>query len=246
MEYLTNGTPVAVSRACRFGQDALLLARFCGVHTKESACDLGTGCGIIPLCWHDEGHRGPCLAIERSPEAAGVARASLSLSDAAAHISLLQADLRDVSALRPYAQTRHVVACNPPYFRGGCISPNGTRAAARHELTCTIEDVCRAAFLLLRDGGRLCLCQRPERLADVLCALRAARLEPKRLQFCAASPAAVPWLFLVDARKNRAPGMTLLPLLRHAWTAPGALPLDPAGRCPDLPEALPLDSAKGT
>jgi len=234
IELLTNGTPVTISRSCRFGQDALLLARFCGVRQKESACDLGTGCGIIPLCWHDEGHRGPCLAVELSEEAAALTRTSLSLCDAQ-HIELIHGDLRDEALLRRYDQTRDVVACNPPYFRGGYVSPDDTRAMARHELSCTIEEVCRAAFILLRDGGRLCLCQRPERLTDVLCAMRAARIEPKRLCFCAARSDALPWLFLVEGQKNRAPGLTLLPVLYHSWAA--------AQTCPEAP---PLDSAKGT
>lgn len=212
VEYLSHGTPVHVSRACRFGQDSLLLARFCRIHAEEPACDLGTGCGIIPLCWHDEGHRGDCLAVEISEEAAALAQAGVG-AGGAAHIRLLCGDLRDRRILRPYEQTRTLVACNPPYFRGGLVSPNAVRAAARHELSCTVEDVCAAAFRLLRDGGRLCLCQRPERLADVLCAMRAARIEPKRLCFAAAKPGAAPWLFLVEGQKNRAPGLCVLPLL---------------------------------
>ena len=70
-----------------------------------------------------------------------------------------------------------------------------------------MPDVCAAAGLLLKDGGRLCVCQRPERLADVLCAMRGARIEPKRLQFVMARPEKAPWLVLVEGQKNRAPGL---------------------------------------
>lgn len=116
-------------------------------------------------------------------------------------------DLRDLAGLHPYAQSRDVVACNPPYFTGGRVSPDTARAGARHELSCTMPDVCAAAGLLLKDGGRLCVCQRPERLADVLCAMRGARIEPKRLQFVMARPEKAPWLVLVEGQKNRAPGL---------------------------------------
>ncbi len=211
-ETLCNGTPVFLTQSHRFGQDALLLAHFCRVRSKESVCDLGCGCGVIALHWHDRGHRGPCLAVELLPEAAALARRAAGEAGAE-HITVECRDLRDAAALRPYAQTRSLVACNPPYFTGGPLSPNPARATARHALFCTIEDVCAAAFLLLRDGGRLCVCQRPERLTDLLCAMRAARIEPKRLQFVAARGGKAPWLVLAEGQKNRAAGLRVLPTL---------------------------------
>ncbi|MBD5094751.1 MAG: methyltransferase [Subdoligranulum sp.] len=209
-ETLANGTPVYITKSHRFGQDALLLAHFCGVRSRETVCDLGCGCGVIALRWHDRGHRGPCLAVELSPGAAALARRAAGEAGAA-HITVQNCDLRDAKTLRPCAQTCSLVACNPPYFTGGILSPDPARAAARHTLSCTMEDVCAAAFLLLRDGGRLCVCQRPERLADVLCAMRAARIEPKRLQLVAARPEKAPWLVLIEGQKNRAPGLRVLP-----------------------------------
>ena len=212
-ERLANGTPVFITQSHRFGQDALLLAHFCRVRRVEAACDLGAGCGVIPLRWHDRGHRGPCLALDIAPAAVALLRASLAAGDAAGHITALVGDLRDLAVLRPYAQSRDVVACNPPYFTGGRVSPDAARAGARHELSCMMPDVCAAAALLLKDGGRLCVCQRPERLADVLCAMRGARIEPKRLQFVVARPEKAPWLVLVEGQKNRAPGLRVLPQL---------------------------------
>lgn len=232
-ETLANGTPVYITKDHRFGQDALLLAHFCGVRSRESVCDLGCGCGIIALRWHDRGHRGPCLAVELSPEAAALARRAAD-ETGAAHITVRQCDLREAGALRPYAQTCGLVACNPPYFTGGILSPSPARAAARHAISCTMEDVCAAAFLLLRDGGRLCVCQRPERLADVLCAMRAARIEPKRLQFVAAHSAKAPWLVLAEGQKNRARGLRVLPTLitARANGAPSRKMLEVYGAAP--------------
>lgn len=222
-EYLAHGTPVFVSRSVRFGQDALLLAHFCRVRHGEAACDLGTGCGVIPLYWHDRGHRGACLAADIAPEPLALLAASLD-AGGIGHIEAVRADLRDPAFLRAHGQSFDAVACNPPYFTGGPVSPDAVRAAARHELSCTAADVAGAAFALLRDGGRLCLCQRPERLTDVLCALRAARIEPKRLRFVAARPGRAPWLFLLEGRKNRAPGLAVLPTLvtQRADGAPGS------------------------
>ena len=55
------------------------------------------------------------------------------------------------------------------------------------------------------------LCQRPDQLVEVLCALRAARLEPKRLAFVRQRAGSTPWLFLVEAQKGRKPGLKLEP-----------------------------------
>lgn len=72
-------------------------------------------------------------------------------------------------------------------------------------------DVCACGFRLLKDGGKLSLCHRPERLAEVLAVLRAHRLEPKRLAFVKNKPDAAPWLFLVEAQKNRRTGLRIEP-----------------------------------
>ena len=72
-------------------------------------------------------------------------------------------------------------------------------------------DVCACGFRLLKDGGKLSLCHRPERLAEVLAVLRAHRLEPKRLAFVKNKSDAAPWLFLVEAQKNRRTGLRIEP-----------------------------------
>ena len=121
------------------------------------------------------------------------------------------ADLRSWTPGPDEAGRYDLAACNPPYFAAGPRSPDPARAAARHEGLCTLEDVCACAFRLLRDGGRLTLCHRPERLAEVLATLREHRLEPKRLAFVRSRAGAAPWLFLVEGQKNRRTGLRLEP-----------------------------------
>lgn len=48
-EKLTDKIYVCASSDHRFGTDAFLLASFSGYRQKDKVCDLGTGCGIIPL-----------------------------------------------------------------------------------------------------------------------------------------------------------------------------------------------------
>lgn len=107
------------------------------------------------------------------------------------------------------------MTCNPPYkiAGAGILSENIPSQIARHETTCTIEDVCAAAAWLLKYQGRLCICQRPERLADVFCAMRAYQIEPKRLRLIHQTPDKPPWLFLLEGRRAGKPFMQIEPPL---------------------------------
>jgi len=93
------------------------------------------------------------------------------------------------------------------------VSPDPGRAAARSELTCTLPQLCAAAAWLLRQGGRLCLVHKPQRLAELFRCLSEAGLEPKRLRLVCSSAAAAPSLVLVESRAGGKPGLTVEPPL---------------------------------
>lgn len=205
-EILDHGTRVFTAPGATFGTDALLLARFATPRRGERALDLCSGCGIVALVWHDAGHRGPCTALERDPAASALCAAAARANDAG-HITPLCADLRDFCRAGPEQGRYDFAACNPPYFSAGPRSPDPVRATARHTDTCTLADAVQAAARALREGGRFTLCHRPDQLAQVLCTLRAARLEPKRLAFAKNRPESPPWLFVVEAQKGRRPGL---------------------------------------
>lgn len=210
VEILDHGTRVNTAPGAGFGTDALLLARFAQPRRQERALDLCSGCGIVALVWHDAGHRGPCTALELDPAASALCAASVQENDAA-HIEPLCADLRTFCCAGGEQGRYDFAACNPPYFAAGPRSPDPVRAAARHTDTCTLADAVNAAARALRGGGRFLLCHRPDQLAEVLCTLRAARLEPKRLAFARQRPGSIPWLFVVEAQKGRRPGLRLEP-----------------------------------
>ena len=217
-EPLGEGLHIWTSDAHRYGADALLLAAFAAPRPRErEACDLGTGCGIIPLVWSERPQPVQITAVDISPEACGLLRRSVQDAGLEARIRVVCADLREPHAALGSGRF-DLVSMNPPYFVAGhgAQSPDPARRAARHETSCTLRQAAQAAARLLRNGGRFCVCHRPERLCDLLCTLREAGLEPKRLRFAAARADGVPWLVLCEAKKGARPGLRMLPCLTPA------------------------------
>lgn len=212
IEHLGGDRKLLVTEDHTFGTDALLLADFCDIRPHERVCDLGTGCGIIPLLFHRHSPAPVVDAVEIAPEAVALARQSVTLNGLEQFITVHEQDWSDLT-LPAGAYDR--VVCNPPYFPEGSgkSSPSPARRLAREERGNTLDDVASAAARLLRARGHFTLCHRSERLADVITTLRAHHLEPKRLQLVHTRAGQPPFLLLCDAVRNAKPSLCVLPPL---------------------------------
>lgn len=188
-----------------FGVDAVLLAHFAQVKRTARVLDLCTGNGIVPLLLWGKWRPKEICGLEIAEEAAAMAAESVELNNLADCITITCGDLKNARAL--YSGSFDVITCNPPYYKkgAGLMNPSDKKAAARHELFCTLEDIAAVSSRLLAPGGKLCLVHKPERLADIFCLLRAYRLEPKRLQMVHPRPQAPPNLVLVEAALGQGP-----------------------------------------
>ncbi len=209
-EPLENGRFVLVDETCTFGTDAVLLSEFALAHTARRVCDLGTGCGILPLLWHTKPNGPTVDAVELSAHAAALARASVEQNGLSSSISVVE---QDWCTLSLPSDTYDLVTCNPPYFAAGTgkVCPDPDRRLARHEPAPTLTDITPAAYRLLKSGGRFCLCHRPERVGDVLRILQDGGFSPARLQLVQARTDTAPFLLLCDAVKNGHNRLTVLP-----------------------------------
>ena len=70
-----------------------------------------------------------------------------------------------------------------------------------------------ACARVLRNGGRLCCVFPAPRFLQLCDAMRAVRVEPKRVRFVAARASTAPKLVLVEGLKGGRPGLHVLPLL---------------------------------
>lgn len=213
-ETLCEGVVVCRSEIHTFGTDAFLLTGFSNYREKDRVCDLGTGCGIIPLLMQRGRPPKEIFAVDIQSEAIAQLKLGIEKSTKQLAITPICADLRELWEGAPIGML-DLVTCNPPYKANGAgiLSEASAAQIARHEVACDIIDVCKAAARLLRYHGRFCLCCRPERLADVMCAMRSSQIEPKRLRLVSKTPLTQPWLFLLEGIKQAKPFLKIEPTL---------------------------------
>lgn len=207
IEYIDGRLKLIVSPCHTFGTDALLLSAFSSPKRRDRVCDFGTGCGIIPFYWLSHGCE-HVHAVEIQEKAADQVRRSVALNGIEDRFDLVEGDLRE-SGLP--AGNFDLITMNPPYtpIGKGIMSSGAADKIARHESALSLDELFLTASKLLKFGGRMCICLRPERLTEAMCSMRKAKLEPKRLRFVSKRDGCAPWLFLLEGKLGRNPGITV-------------------------------------
>ena len=197
------------ARFC-FGMDAVLLSGFTFVREGETAIDLGTGNGIIPILLAAKTPGEHFTGLEIQHDNAEMAQRSVLLNGIGSRVSIVEGDIKTASATFGKASFE-VVTSNPPYMLGnhGLVNPDSAKAIARHEIMCTLEDVVREASLLLKPQGRFYLVHRPFRLAEIIVCLKEHKLEPKRMKMVHPFIDKEPNMVLIEAVRGGKPRMTV-------------------------------------
>lgn len=204
-----------------FGMDAVLLSGFARVKEGERVLDLGTGTGIIPILLAAKTKGEAFVGLEISRRSADMAERSVALNGIQERVSIVLGDIKKAGELFAPASF-DVVTSNPPYMTQshGLLNPDPDKAAARHEIFCTLEDVIAAAARTVRPGGRFYLVHRPFRLAEIIRLLSDYRLEPKRMRLVYPYADREPNMVLLEAVRGGRPRMTVeKPLI--VYEAPG-------------------------
>ena len=151
--------------------------------------------------------------VEIQPELAGLARQNVENCGLSGRVSIIAGDIRD-KALLP-REHFDVLAVNPPYESEarGRVSPEPSRGTARHEMTCTPDDVAELASRVLRSRGRIFSIFTAARLGVFLSALSARRIAPKRLRFVHPDAGHDAGVFLLEGVKDGGEGLNVLPPL---------------------------------
>lgn len=200
---------IQLKRGLTFGTDAYLLSAFVKENAGKGA-DLGSGTGVASLLCLTKGKASYMYAAEIQPYYADLIKRNAILNSLSEKLSVFSGDVRDLSAKDTDGELDFVIS-NPPYMKaeGGFGTKSAEMNIARRELNGTIGDFCAAASRLLKFGGLFYIVYRPDRLCDLIVALREGNLEPKKLLTIYPDSASKPCLILCEAKKGAKGAVTM-------------------------------------
>ena len=159
-----------------FGMDAVLLSSCAKVKDKERVLDLGTGTGIIPILLEAKTKGKHFTGLEIQEYSVSMAKRSVLLNNLESKIKIVLGDIKEASQI--------LVTCNPPYMNDmhGLKNHHESKAIARHEILCSLEDVVKQTSKVLKTAGRFYMVHRPFRLIEIINTLTFYNLEPKTIR----------------------------------------------------------------
>ena len=188
-----------------FGIDSILLSDFAKNLKKNSkVADFGTGTGIISILLAKKSEAKEIYGIEIQDDVAEMAQRSVKLNHLEDKIRILNIDLRKLD-LEYGNRYFDVVVTNPPYKKvgTGLLNEDEKKLISRHEIKCSLEDLIKQAFIVLKDKGEFYMVHRSDRMVDVLCCMREYKIEPKELRLIYSNKnSEKSKLFLIKGIKN--------------------------------------------
>ncbi|MBI5975569.1 tRNA1(Val) (adenine(37)-N6)-methyltransferase [Staphylococcus canis] len=194
-----------------FSTDALLLGHFTEVRKRDRILDMCTGNGIIPLLLSGKGSN-EITGVEVQAELVDMARRSIALNHLDSRIKIEHMDINAIPQRFKPAQF-DLITCNPPYFKMNQVNQHQLEAhkIARHEVLCTLDDCFRVASHALKEGGRMVMVHRAERMLDVFESMRHYRIEPKSLYMIYSKQGKEAQTIVVEGRKGGRQGLKIAP-----------------------------------
>ena len=205
-----NLTLIQKKNGLTFGTDAYLLAAFIRSQKSARAAELGGGTGIISLLCASKNKFKEIYTAEVQEEFAELCTRNAELNHMENIVKPICADVRDLRS-DDLGGELDAVFSNPPYMRvdSGRRNEHDAKFIARHEVCGSIGDFCAAASRLLKFGGLFYCVYRPDRMTELITALRANNLEAKRITFVCADTATPPSMMLTEAKKGGSPGLRI-------------------------------------
>ncbi len=199
-----------------YGTDAVLLSAYAAgnmLFSKERRLfDLCSGTGIVGLLLLDRFPHSTLIldGIEINEAAVSLSCASAEENNLSQYCNFTAADVKDIPRLFP-ADIADFVTVNPPYMsaKSGFSCESEYKNIARHEILCTLEDIFKSAFHLLKTGGSMFVVYRPDRLSTLFSAAHSTHFEIKKMTYVHSKPDTGAKLVLCKAQKNAKEGMKI-------------------------------------
>ncbi|WNB92049.1 tRNA1(Val) (adenine(37)-N6)-methyltransferase [Bacillus sp. NEB1478] len=198
-----------------FSLDAVLLSRFAWVPIKRGKIiDLCSGNGAVALLLTKRSNA-LITGVEIQEKLHSMAKRSVALNELTTQVQMDLGDIKEAPARYGFG-TFDALTCNPPYFPSmNEIDHNLNEhlAIARHEIHCSLEDVIRVSSQLVKQGGKVSMVHRPNRLMEILAYMRQYQLEPKKLQLIYPKSGSEANMLLIEGLKNGKPDLHIMPPL---------------------------------
>ena len=192
----------------RFSLDAVILANTASRRAAGRVCDIGTGCGIIPLVM---AYRNPGISvvygIEIQRALAEIASQNAGQNQVADRVKIICADAKAITTEDTQGPVDMVV-CNPPHYekKAGRINPDSQKALARHEISINLKDLLAAARRILVFQGRLMVIYPAGRIAELMTRMQEMHMAPKWLRFVHTTPGKAASRVIVEGVSGGGPG----------------------------------------
>lgn len=197
----------------RFSLDAVLLAHFPDPSFNQIV-ELGGGSGVISLIMAWRAPQANFRLIEIQPSMVERAGRSIALNNLEERIKVIEGDIREIEQVLPQ-ECADLVISNPPFWRKGegKVSRNTEEAIARHELHLNLEELVQKGVYLLRQGGKMDIIHRADRLDEAMEIFRKNKTPVRRMRLIHSFINKEARLVLIEAEKNRPGPLHIMPPL---------------------------------
>ncbi len=205
------------TRLYRFTSDSVLLSKFAKPKAKEKVADFCAGSGIVGFHFYalnrEKYKDMPITLVEMQMPLSQLSQKTAALNGFE-NFEFINAKLQELPSLCPtlYEQFS-LILCNPPYERGGLENEEYHKAICRKEITVNLQEIAKTVSWALKYGGRICILNRADRLAELCYTFKGVGIEIKKMQFVAGTNNAKPYLVMVEGVKGGKPCLDVLPTL---------------------------------
>lgn len=201
-----------------FSLDSVLLANFVNINfTDKKIIDFCTGNAPIPMLLTYK-TKNEIVGIELQKEIYDLAVKSIKENNLEDKIKIINEDVNNLSNIYE-SESFDIVICNPPYFKTKnkeLLNDNDIKTIARHEVKLNLDDIFRQARYLLKNGKKLVMVHRPDRLIEIIDIMKKYNFEPKRIKLCYPKENEDANILLIEAVKNGKSGLKVeKPIIIH-------------------------------
>lgn len=196
-----------------FSLDSVLLPNFVTINKNvKKILDIGCGNAPIPLILSTKTNA-EIVGVEIQKEVFNLAKKSVKINKLEKQIKIINADINNIYN-EFETESFDIITCNPPFFKvneKSNFNKSDYKTIARHEVMLNLDDIFKVSKKLLKNNGYIAVVHRPERLLDVITAMRNYNIEPKRIQFVYPKKGIEANILLIEGTKNGKPGLKVLP-----------------------------------